>query len=133
MAIHERSLGDSHPLVRSNPRVGDSTSTFGRRTFAAGLRFENALDVAVPVEAPERSTSGGRAHVAVGFHGAAEDLQVSAPDLQQSQVVVGAPLGQEPKIGGVADERVAGLHAGGCDVVVVSDVVQHARPRVVAG
>ena len=43
------------------------------------------------------------------FHGPPEDLQVSTPDVQEVEIVVRAPFGEEPKISGVAHERVAGV------------------------
>ena len=67
--------------------------------------------MAAPVEAAEvRQAAGdGGAHAAVGFHGAAGDFEMRAAEVEQGEVVVGAPFGEEPKVGGVADEGVAGV------------------------
>ena len=88
----------------------DSTSTLGRRTFAAG--FEDAFDVAVPVEAAEggEAPGDGGSHSAIGFHGPPEFPRCARRTSRRwRSLLVSAPFGEEPKIGGVAHERVAGV------------------------
>jgi hypothetical protein len=67
--------------------------------------------MAVPIEAAERREPPGDrgAHPSVGFHLTTEDLQMRAAYLEQAHVVVRAPLDEQAQIGGVADQRVAGV------------------------
>lgn len=65
-----------------------------------------------PVEAAERGdpSGDGGAHSSISFHASPEDLEVGSADTDESQVVVGAPLDEEPKIGGVAHKSVLLLY-----------------------